>query len=127
MQVAVNDGPAVELTATETGDNTGTFTKEVDTSAKTEQGKLTVKPGDRIYCRYIDEQNTIPGHAGVSRETVVYVKPNRPRAELAHRRDARPPRQGRQDAAARSVYLLRGLTGNKEAKMVAGVAFEARR
>src|SRR5262249_38665109 len=72
VSVAVNDGPAIEFTATETGDNTGTFTKEVDTSAKMEQGKLMLKPGDRVYCRYIDEQNTVPGHA-VPRETVVYV------------------------------------------------------
>jgi tetratricopeptide (TPR) repeat protein len=72
IQVQVNDGEPVELTATETGDNTGTFTKEVDTSAKPEKDKLTVKPGDRILCRYLDEQNTLPGHA-VYRETVVLV------------------------------------------------------
>ncbi len=72
FEVAVNEGEPLLLEATETEENTGIFTKEVDTSAKTEPGKLTIKPGDRIYVRYVDAQNTFPGHA-VPRESLVYV------------------------------------------------------
>src|SRR6185312_2166987 len=48
VYVRVNDGKPLELTATETQENSGTFTKEVDTSLKDEEGKLKVKPGDRV-------------------------------------------------------------------------------
>ncbi|MCC7419609.1 MAG: tetratricopeptide repeat protein [Planctomycetaceae bacterium] len=72
FQVAVNDGEPIELVATETEKYSGRFTKEVDTSAKKEDGKLQVKAGDRIYCRYLDSQNTFPGHS-VPREAVIYV------------------------------------------------------
>ena len=72
IQVAVNDGEPVELLATEVPERAGYFTKEIDTSAKPEKDKLTVKPGDRIYCTYLDTQNTFPGHA-VARETIVHV------------------------------------------------------
>ena len=117
VTVSVNDGPAVELTATETGDNTGTFTKEVDTSAKTEQGKLTVKPGDRIYCRYIDEQNTVPGHA-VPRETVVYVgTPTEGKLRIVETRMLR----GTDDTTPPQIVYL---PANKDQK-ISGVAFDA--
>ena len=72
LEVLVNDQPPMKLTATETEEYSGVFTKEVDTSDKTEDGKLMVKSGDRVYIRYLDEQNTFPGHA-VPRESVVYV------------------------------------------------------
>lgn len=72
FSVAVNEGEPVELEATETQEYSGIFTKEVDTTAKTETGKLTVKPGDRIYIRYVDAQNTFPGHS-VPRESIVFV------------------------------------------------------
>jgi TolA-binding protein len=117
VSVQVNDGPIVELTAAETGDNTGIFTKEVDTSAKEEKGKLKVKPGDRIYCRYLDEQNTVPGHA-VHRETVVYVaEPTEAKLRVIETRIIRPKDERQQPQI---IYLPQ----NKE-KKVAGVAFEA--
>ncbi|HTN76222.1 MAG TPA: tetratricopeptide repeat protein, partial [Pirellulaceae bacterium] len=72
FQVQVNEGEPLLLEATETEVNTGLFTKEVDTTAKTEPGKLTIKPGDRIYIRYLDTQNTFPGHA-VPREAIVFA------------------------------------------------------
>ena len=72
FDVIVNDGEPVELTATETEGYTGRFRKEIDTSAEAEDGKFQVQPGDRIYVRYIDSQNTFPGHA-VPRESVVFV------------------------------------------------------
>ena len=51
----------------------GIFTKEVDTQRQSRtKDKLEVKPGDRIYIRYLDTQNTFPGHS-VPREAVVYV------------------------------------------------------
>ena len=117
VMVQVNDGPVVELIATETGDNTGVFTREVDTSATPDKDKLHVKPGDRVYCRYIDEQNTVPGHA-VPRETVVYV--NEPtegklrivETRIIHGKDEKTPPQ--------MLYL----PANQDRK-IAGVAFEA--
>jgi len=72
LEVFVNENPPLKLTATETEAYTGIFTKEVDTSATDEEGKLTVAPGDRVYVRYIDRQNTFPGHS-VPRESVVFV------------------------------------------------------
>lgn len=72
IQVLVNDGKPLDLIARETGEHTGIFTKEVDTSAKAEEGKIMVKPGDRVVLRYMDKQNTFPGH-GVYREAIVYV------------------------------------------------------
>jgi len=72
LEVFVNENPPLKLTATETKPNSGIFTKEVDTSATDEEGKLKVAPGDRVYIRYLDQQNTFPGHS-VPRESVVYV------------------------------------------------------
>ncbi len=72
FEVFVNDGDPMKLTATETEEYSGIFTKEVDTTNKTESGKLTIRPGDRVYIRYLDTQNTFPGHS-VPRESVVYV------------------------------------------------------
>jgi TolA-binding protein len=72
LEVVVNDGQPVALTARETQPNAGVFTKEVDTSAKELKDRITVKPGDRVFCRYQDKQNTFPGH-NVVRETVVLV------------------------------------------------------
>jgi TolA-binding protein len=72
FEVIVNDGDPIKFAATETEEYSGIFTKEVDTTAEVEEDKLTVKRGDRIYLRYLDEQNTFPGHS-VPRESVVYV------------------------------------------------------
>ena len=72
FEVTVNDGEPVQFAATETEEYSGIFTKEVDTTAGTEEDKLTVKRGDRVYLRYLDEQNTFPGHS-VPRESVVYI------------------------------------------------------
>lgn len=72
FEVLLNDGSPVELIATETEENSGTFTKEIDTSLTNEAGKMMVKPGDRVYLRYVDNHNTFPGHS-VPRETVIDV------------------------------------------------------
>ncbi len=72
FEVSVNDGEPLNLTATETEEYSGTFTKEIDTAADADPNRLTVKRGDRIYLRYHDSQNTFPGH-GVRREAIVYV------------------------------------------------------
>ncbi|NND96861.1 MAG: hypothetical protein HKN47_05975, partial [Pirellulaceae bacterium] len=72
LEVLVNDGEAMKLIATETEPYSGIFTKEIDTSAVSEEGKLMVKPGARVFLRYYDKQNTFPGHA-VPRESIVHV------------------------------------------------------
>jgi TolA-binding protein len=72
FQVSVNEGEPTELLATETRENSGIFTKEVDTSLKGEKEKLKVQAGDQITIRYLDTHNTFPGHS-VPREETVYV------------------------------------------------------
>jgi len=69
VQVQVNNTEAKTLTATETGPTTGIFKTEIETKPDT----LDVKPGDTIYLRYRDEQNTFPGHAS-TREERVFVR-----------------------------------------------------
>ena len=72
VDVLVNNGEPVRLEATETGPNTGIFTREIDTTSTEAEGKLTVKTGDVVYLRYLDSQNTFPGHT-VPRERIVFV------------------------------------------------------
>ena len=99
FEVVINDGKPVRFTATETEPYSGVFTKEVDTSAKDEDEGLVVKSGDRIFCRYLDEQNTFPGHS-VPRESIVYVtKPSTAKVRILETRlipsppnSNRPPR-----------------------------------
>jgi len=67
-----NDEPIV-LEAIETEENSGIFRTEVDTSAEEEEGKLKVAPGDRVNLRYVDPQNTFPGHS-FPREGLVFVR-----------------------------------------------------
>jgi TolA-binding protein len=116
--VSVNDGDPVELVAQETKPYSGIFTKEVDTAAAADGDKLVVKPGDRVVCRYFDEQNTFPGHS-VDRETVVYVnRPTTSKVRIVETRVVRPPKGS--GASMQTVYL----PGSK-GKQVANVAFEA--
>ncbi len=118
FQVSVNDGEPIELVANETDQYSGVFTKEVLTSAEPAEGKLVVKPGDRLYCTYLDSQNTFPGHS-VPRETVVYVnEPSEARIRVVETRLAPVPEGSK--APPRPLFL----TQNKPAD-VAKVAFEA--
>jgi len=118
FEVTVNDGEPVRLTATETEEYSGIFTREVDTSATPAEGKLTVKPGDRVYCRYFDRQNTFPGHS-VPRESVVYVnQPTEGLVRILESRVTPPPPDS--NAQPRTTYTVPA-----EEQMVSGVAFEA--
>ncbi len=120
IQVSVNDGAPVELLAHETEPYSGIFTKEVDTSSTPEPEKLVVKRGDRIYCTYVDGQNTFPGHA-VPREAVVYVaEPTEGRVRIVPSRTV--PRPERPDATAEWLYLA---PTADEARRAVGVAFAA--
>ncbi len=123
VQVAVNDGKPIELEATETKENSGVFTKEIDTAAASAEGKIVVKPGDRIFLRYFDAQNTVPGH-GTFREAVVYVnEPTRGRVRVLESRVTRPEKQGLETAPV--ARFLPPAAGDPDPKAVAGVAFEA--
>jgi TolA-binding protein len=64
----------MNLLAVETGTNTGVFRVEVETTtlAESTESALILKRGDRVYLRYIDLQNTFPGHRH-PRESVVFV------------------------------------------------------
>jgi TolA-binding protein len=117
FQVLVNEGEPITLEATETQNYSGIFTKEVDTSAKKETGKLQVKPGDRITLRYQDTHNTFPGHA-VPREDVVYVaSPTQGLVRVLETRVVQPPPGVK---APPQVVVL-----PKRDQKTSGVAFEA--
>lgn len=141
FQVLVNDEDAIELEATETQEYSGVFTKEVDTRALiaakpgSTKGKpetstagasptiesgnavLPVKSGDRIYIRYLDGQNTFPGHAA-PRESVVYVnEPSQGRVRILKSRLASVPPGSK--ARPDPIYS----PGDDD--VVSGVAFEA--
>lgn len=118
FQVSVNDGEPIELIATEVPENPGVFTKEVDTSAKAEKDKLHIKAGDRVYCTYLDAQNTFPGHA-VPRETVVYV--NQPSEAEIRVLETRLIRQAEELKAPPQVVYL----APQDPKIPSRVAFEA--
>ena len=73
VQAFRNADEPITLKAIETGESTGVFRTEVDTSAEEEEGKLVVASGDRVNLRYVDPQNTFPGHS-FPREGVVFVR-----------------------------------------------------
>lgn len=121
FQVAVNDGEPIELTATEVPETPGIFTKEVDTTGNKDdkdKEKFFVKPGDRIYCTYLDTQNTFPGHA-VPRETVVYV--NQPSEGDIRVLETRIIRQPEETKAPPQILFLEP----QNTKIPSRVAFEA--
>ena len=131
FQVVVNDAEPINLTATETDEYSGIFTKELDTAAVDADGKITVKPGDRIYGIYSDVQNTFPGHA-VPRETVVYV--NEPTDGLVRVLESHAtwpevaagtqPGEKKQGLSRRGQPQITYATP-KESDEITGVAFEA--
>ncbi|MGB0145013.1 MAG: hypothetical protein ACPGAP_09600, partial [Akkermansiaceae bacterium] len=91
VEVQVNNNPPVRYTATESGPSTGVFLAEIETSAEPEDGKITVKKGDKVYLRYQDTQNTFPGHA-FDRETVVLLnEPTEARIQIV---DSETPFEG---------------------------------
>ncbi len=72
VEIWLNGNRWKSTEATETEEYSGIFRVEVETSASEEVGKLRIKPGDSIFCRYSDLQNTFPGHS-VVREGVVFA------------------------------------------------------
>ena len=118
FDLIVNDGEPVEFTATETDQYSGIFTKEIFTGAKAgEKIDFVIKAGDRLYVRYIDSQNTFPGHA-VPRETVVFVnQPTEGQVRILESRLVPPPAGS--EAAPRIVFA-----NPAEDQDVSRVAFE---
>jgi TolA-binding protein len=123
LQVVINEGQPLELTAVETEENSGVFTKEIDTvstadNAKQAAGKLSVKQGDRVYLRYLDTHNTFPGHS-VPREAVVYVtEPSLAKVRILETRVVTPPAGS--TAPPRTVVLP-----SKDNAAPSRIAFEA--
>jgi TolA-binding protein len=72
VEVQVNAEPPIKFTATETAPSSGVFVAEIETSTEAAEGKIVVKQGDKVFLRYLDQQNNFPGHA-FHRETEVYV------------------------------------------------------
>ena len=119
FQVVVNDGEPVSLVATETEANTGIFTKEIDTSAKTEKDKITVKSGDRITLRYLDTHNTFPGHSVPREELVHVIRPTNAVVRVLETRVVPPPKDSK--APPQIVVLPK----KEKEPAVSSVAFEA--
>ena len=107
-----------DLEAVETEEYSGTFRVEVDTAEAPEQGKLVIKKGDTIICRYTDRQNTFPGNT-VDREGEVYAnEPTEGRLRIVETRLIQPPKDS--DASARAEYLTNTgepLLGEPQAKV----------
>ena len=122
VQVQVNhDGEIKTLTATETGQTTGIFKTEIDTNPET----LSVSPGDTIYLRYRDGQNTFPGHAAIREERVFVRTPTEGTVRIVETRVQRrdPPADGEtpaRPAGPPSITYLPPRDVN-----IKGVAFEA--
>ena len=119
VQVVLNDGAPIELVATETQEHSGIFTKELDTAAAADKDKLVVKAGDRIYLRYLDAQNTFPGHS-VRRETVVYV--NQPTPGMVRIIETRA--MAGKEPGSKPTFVYLPPSANPENGKVANVAFE---
>ncbi len=116
--VEMDGGQILKLEATETENYSGIFTKEIDTSAAAEKGKLTVKIGDQIRISYLDTQNTFPGHS-VQRESLVYVNaPTEGLVRILPSRVQPPPPESK--APPQIVYLQASDDGE-----VVGVALNA--
>ena len=115
VEVILNNDDPIKLEAVETKEHSGIFRTQIDTSAEEEEGKLMVKAGDRVNLRYIDPQNTFPGHS-FPRETFVFVrKPTEATARIVETRYIRVP-----DESVKSVFLpLEG-----EPKEMAAFAYE---
>lgn len=130
FEVSVNDGEPIKLSAIERELTfSGTFTKEIDTmlagiadaAADSSDSKLKVKPGDRIVVKYLDAQNTFPGHS-VKREAIVYVnKPSAAQIRIVETRVI--PGNPKINQPPQFVYLPQ--KDAKDKKDVANVAFEA--
>jgi TolA-binding protein len=118
VTILVNDGEPMTVTATETSNYTGIFTKEIDTDSSAESGKLHVEPGDRITLRYGDTHNTFPGHAVPREETVYVVQPTLAEVRVLETR-VTPLPDGRKGPPL--VTVSRDRVGDEPA----GVAFEA--
>ena len=115
VEVFRNNEEPIVLEAIETEENSGIFRTEIDTSAEEEEGKLRVVPGDRVNLRYVDPQNTFPGHS-FPREGVVFVrKPTDGFVRIVETRYVQSDSGG-----ASSLYLPR----SEEAPEVSGFAYE---
>lgn len=87
------------------------------------EGKLAVKRGDRLYCAYLDEQNTFPGHS-IDRETVVYVnQPSDGRVRIVETRIVPPPKDN--PTAPVQIIYSPVTKDKKDKEKTVNVAFEA--
>ncbi|MBT3637295.1 MAG: tetratricopeptide repeat protein, partial [Opitutae bacterium] len=115
VEVFRNNDDPIALEAIETEENSGIFRTEVDTSSEKEEGKLQVSSGDRVNLRYVDPQNTFPGHS-FPREGLVFVrKPTDGFVRIVETRFVRSDSGG-----ASPTYLPRP----DEAPKVSGFAYE---
>ncbi len=89
FKVRSESGAEVALEATETDATSGIFTKEIETGEGL--GKLSVKPGERIYLIYTDRQNTQPGSRTDRVAELSVVKPTDGLVNILPTRAELPP------------------------------------
>lgn len=80
--VETSSGARLKLTARETEEMSGIFTREVDTSSEPSQNALNVKEGDVITISYIDRDNTDPGNPTRRDYPLEVVSPSRGRVSI---------------------------------------------
>lgn len=103
VEIWLNGAKWKELTATETEEYSGIFRVEVDTSAESDPAKLQIVPGDQLFCRYADQQNTFPGHT-VFREGMVFAnEPTEGLVRIIGTTRTQPPADS--EARPNPVYL----------------------
>jgi len=98
-------GQRLELTAAESGPTSGIFTREVDTAAAPRPGEevLVLKPGERVTVSYVDEENTVPGHATRRRMTLLATEPTRGEIRVLAQESGAPARPRARRAASGSA------------------------
>ncbi len=148
VEIQLNNEEPIELTATETDTNSGVFRTEIDTAGAsapattaeadstegatekaeaeepdeqeedTDTPTLTVKAGDQVFLRYLDHQNTFPGHRH-HRESVVYVnKPTEGFARIIETRHSAP------EIGAKPVSSYLGAEKNAPEDYIGGIAYQ---
>jgi len=115
----------LQLEAVETERNSGVFRTEVDTTSTNIENQLTVAPGDQVLIRYLDTQNTFPGHS-MHREGVVFV--NEPTDAqvyvLETRYDYRKKRPGVRRNTMRRPSFSRPLVDEDTGRAISGVTYQ---
>jgi len=99
VKVKTHSGATRELVAKETGEMTGIFTKEVDTSREGAEGTLKVEDNDVITISYVDKENSDPGNPTERTYDIEMVTPATGKISIGMAPSPTGTRTGRQPTA----------------------------